>query len=57
MFTLILSVLSPTTHWNEAFQIVPEKHPTIDHVDQPSFQPQVDTYVTDNQRALNRIAF
>ena len=30
IITLVLSVLSPTTHWNEAFQIVPEKHPTID---------------------------
>ena len=38
--TLILSVLSPSTHWNEAFQIVPEKHPTVD---QPTFQPLVDT--------------
>ena len=25
------------THWNEAFQIVPEKHPAID---QPSFQSE-----------------
>ena len=32
--THILSVLSPTTHWNQAFQIVHKEHPAIDR---PSF--------------------
>ena len=41
--TLILSVLSLTTHGNQAFQIVHEGHPNIDR---PGFQPQVHTYVS-----------
>ena len=49
--TIILSVLSPTIHWNQTFQIV---HPTIDR---PSFQPLVDTYVPANQRTFSEIAF
>ena len=43
--TLILSVLSPTTHWHQSFQIVHEKYPSIDR---PSFQSPVGTYAPAN---------
>ena len=46
--TLILSVLSPPTHRNEAFQIVHEKKPTIDR--------PVDTNAPDNRRTFHKLA-
>ena len=52
--TLILSVLYPTTHWNQAFQIVHEDHTTIDR---PSFQPPFDTYAPANWIVFSRTAF
>ena len=51
--TIILSVLSPTTHWNEALQIVPEKHPPSANL---VFSCML-THATYNQRTLRRIAF
>ena len=52
--TLILSVLSSTTHWNQAFQNVHEEHPTIDQL---SFQSPVNTYAPANERTLSRTSY
>ena len=48
--TLILSVLSPTTHWNQAVKIMRVKNSTIDR---PTYAP-VNQKTLSSQRFINR---